>query len=229
MANSCLLLAPPRPPLVLAGGSETVLGRSPDCTLTVPSPRASRRHAVVRREGDRVLLRDLASTNGTWLNGDPVTLERELRSGDRIEIGDTIVTYCCLEADRMADSAAGDSAQTMLSLRTSPPAPAPDALRGDLAQIPLFAVLQMLEMGGQSGRLDVSHGERPGRIWLSGGQVVHAETEKEQGLPAALSIAGGECGRFEFASGETAEAESFAASVTEVILEATRLLDEARG
>ena len=55
----------------------------------------------------------------------------------------------------------------------------------------------------------------------------HAECAKTSGFEAALTLAQADAGRFDFAPGSPAPEHSFGASVTEVILEATRLLDEA--
>jgi hypothetical protein len=101
------------------------------------------------------------------------------------------------------------------------------ALRGDLAKIPVFAVLQMLELGGQSGCLLVEGHEGECGLWLANGRLIHAETAKLRGMEAALEIAQTSAGRFEFAPGSPPPERSFEASMTEVILEASRLLDEA--
>ena len=73
-------------------GAVTTLGRDESCTVVVDDPGASRRHAEVRITHDgphlQVVLRDLGSTNGTYLNGEQVGSE-ELRRGDRITLGRT--------------------------------------------------------------------------------------------------------------------------------------------
>src|SRR5262249_60321498 len=60
---------PGRRPLVLAVEHEVEFGRDCDGLLLV-DPEVSRRHAVVRLEGDTLVLEDLGSTNGTTLNGE---------------------------------------------------------------------------------------------------------------------------------------------------------------
>ncbi len=65
-----------------------VIGRGPDCQLKVASASISRSHASIERRGHRLFLRDLASTNGTLLNGRPLrNRETEIRDGDRIRVG----------------------------------------------------------------------------------------------------------------------------------------------
>lgn len=92
--------APRRAPVTLevAGrrvpltGAVSTIGRDESCTVVVDDPGASRRHAEVRITHDgphlQVILRDLGSTNGTYLNGEQVGSE-ELRHGDRITVGRT--------------------------------------------------------------------------------------------------------------------------------------------
>ena len=53
----------------------------------VADPSVSRRHAQLRRDGKRWLLRDLGSRNGTRLNGARVTEEIEVRPGDQLSLG----------------------------------------------------------------------------------------------------------------------------------------------
>ncbi len=56
-------------------------------------PRMSVRHAELRVEGARVLLRDLGGGGGTRLNGKLLLEERELSAGDVIRLGDTLLVY----------------------------------------------------------------------------------------------------------------------------------------
>ncbi len=220
-----MLFVPPQPPLRLEPGRETVIGRSAECELRVPSVAASRRHAAVVRRGDEVFVRDLGSTNGTLVNGEKIVGERALEAGDRIEIGGVVVTFCRIDASLAGlDSTPVD--RTVISFEPAR-APAASALRGDLAKIPMFAVLQMLEMGGQSGCLTVESHDGECGLWLAKGRLVHAESAKRNGLEAALEIAQTSAGRFEFTPGSPPPEQSVSASMTEVILEASRLLDEA--
>jgi FHA domain/Domain of unknown function (DUF1707) len=64
------------------------LGRSRDCDCVLAEPSVSRRHAELRREGERWLLRDLGSRNGTRLNGVRLLDEAEVCPGDRVSFGD---------------------------------------------------------------------------------------------------------------------------------------------
>lgn len=220
-----LLFAPPEPPLRLERGEEAVIGRSRDCDLRLRSGEASRRHAAVRQDRRGAVVRDLGSTNGTFVNGVRIEGRHRLAPGDRIEIGDAVVTFCRVEGESdPAFPTDEHEAQTMVFER---PALAPEALAGDLAQIPLFAVLQILEMGSQTGVLEVRGDDGTGRLWMVDGAPVHAETEKAEGFDAALALATTQRGRFDFAPGEATATRSFDVSTTGLVLEASRLLDEA--
>jgi hypothetical protein len=225
-AEGPLLFAPPLAPVRVEPGREVILGRSPECALQLPAAGASRRHASVAWRGGAVVLRDLGSTNGTYLNGERVSQETALRSGDRIRIGGLEILYCCVEAGTAVSNTSAASSSTVVSFWPGTGTSPAEALRGDLQKVPLFAVLQMLEMGRQSGCLAVETSGGEGYLWLEEGRIVHAEGAKKIGLDAALAIAQANAGRFDFAPGSPAPERSLSASVTEVVLEATRLLDE---
>lgn len=63
-----------------------VIGRGEDCDVVLPERPISRRHAEIRREGNRYLLRDLGSKNGTCLNGREIDGPVPLQDGDEIQI-----------------------------------------------------------------------------------------------------------------------------------------------
>jgi DNA-binding response OmpR family regulator len=69
------------------------IGRAVENDVVVTSRRVSREHARLRREGWRVILEDLGSTNGTFLNGERVLNPVELRDEDRIRIGDVTFVF----------------------------------------------------------------------------------------------------------------------------------------
>lgn len=76
--------------LKIVPGTRYTIGRSPDADLVVDSSLASKRHAVIQAEGDRFLLQDLESSNGTLLNGRVIHNE-PLSVGDEIFIGNEVI------------------------------------------------------------------------------------------------------------------------------------------
>jgi predicted component of type VI protein secretion system len=63
----------------------TLIGRHPECDVLLDSLRVSRRHCIISAENDAVVVRDLGSMNGTWVNGRRVARSR-LRPGDEVSI-----------------------------------------------------------------------------------------------------------------------------------------------
>ena len=68
------------------GGDFVTIGRAPSNQIVVDHPSISAHHALLLRTGASYSLKDLNSTNGTWINGDCVT-DVELKDGDAIRFG----------------------------------------------------------------------------------------------------------------------------------------------
>ena len=84
--------------LVVVGGARTgeavpvphakfLIGRAEDCHLRPASELVSRHHAVILVDEAFVAIRDFASKNGTFVNGEKIKSEKELKAGDRLRIG----------------------------------------------------------------------------------------------------------------------------------------------
>jgi pSer/pThr/pTyr-binding forkhead associated (FHA) protein len=63
-----------------------LIGRGEGCQLRPGSDRVSRKHCLILVEEGRVLVRDLKSTNHTYVNKEEVTGDRELRNGDHLDV-----------------------------------------------------------------------------------------------------------------------------------------------
>ena len=88
-------------------------------------------------------------------------------------------------------------------------------------------MLQILELGRKTGLLAINASEDPGKLWLERGQPIHAETKQQVGFDAALSLVSAQSGRFVFEPLAELPDATIQASVTQLLLEASRLLDEA--
>ncbi len=75
---------------------DLVLGRGDRAEIRLEDPFASSRHARVYEQGNIVVIEDLDSTNGTYLNEELLQTARPLHPGDRVRIGDSEFTF---EAD----------------------------------------------------------------------------------------------------------------------------------
>src|SRR5262249_41585295 len=65
----------------------TSLGRHDDCLIRIKSSQVSRRHCEIFEIGGRLTVRDLGSSNGTFVNGKRVMGQQALKAGDELTIG----------------------------------------------------------------------------------------------------------------------------------------------
>ena len=77
----------------------TSAGRHPDSDIFLDDVTVSRRHAELERTGDGgVIVRDVGSLNGTYLNGDRIDGERPVSTGDELQVGKFKLVYVAGEA-----------------------------------------------------------------------------------------------------------------------------------
>lgn len=168
----------------------TVIGRKNTCGLRIPLTSVSRQHCEVVLEGDAATLRDLGSSNGTFLNGQRVQ-QAPLSAGDEITVGPVVFTVVIdgqpeditpTRTTLSSDSTAGFVAP---AIEDEPLGVDPDTDRADggavLAQAPGDAASDSgLDLSGFSDDSDISEvqDEAPG------------ELSEDEAL-AALSSAGG--------------------------------------
>lgn len=77
---------------------ETVIGRSPDCHVTIEDPLVSRQHARIVTDDQGARVEDLKSRNGVKINGAPMRGPTRLMDGDRIRIGTRELVFCEIKA-----------------------------------------------------------------------------------------------------------------------------------
>lgn len=70
-------------------GERVTLGTSSEADVVLADTAVSRLHAVIERLAGGWTIRDLDSTNGTWVNGRRLSGERPLRNGDDVRVGAT--------------------------------------------------------------------------------------------------------------------------------------------
>ncbi|MEM7261793.1 MAG: FHA domain-containing protein [Planctomycetota bacterium] len=92
------------------GGSEipipdtctVTIGRAEGCAIRSSNPLVSSYHAAITQLPLALLIEDKGSTNGTFINGEPIQVPTELRDGDKVQFGDnTLVVhlYACIEGE----------------------------------------------------------------------------------------------------------------------------------
>jgi Nif-specific regulatory protein len=101
-------------------GMEISIGRDPSNTICVDSSSVSRHHCAISRSEHELLIRDLDSLNGTFVNDVPIK-ERKLSKGDKIALGDSV--FVVVDEDEpveVQDGAAPDNTIVLDMVHLSP-------------------------------------------------------------------------------------------------------------
>jgi hypothetical protein len=106
-----------RHPLIKA---RTVIGRGSDADITIPDAGTSRKHVEVLWDGERAMVRDLGSTNGTQLNGRKV-MEAPLPPDSTITIGRTNIVFRVVPEASRAPRRPAEDATRMFDVREQGP------------------------------------------------------------------------------------------------------------
>ncbi|MBN2713528.1 MAG: FHA domain-containing protein [Planctomycetes bacterium] len=205
------------------------MGRTEDNDVVVRDTFASRHHAVVRSHTGRVIIQDLESRNGTWVNGERVDTA-ELKDGDRLEFGSQIYIYRDVEnsedqhlelfdfLDNNVDTAA---------IVTPDSAIPKNDFGGSVSAMPILEICQMAELSRRSGMLIVhpKKGEE-GKLYFDNGQIIHASTESLKGEDAAFEILARKDGSFRFHAMPERVEKNISRITSALLLEAMRRQDE---
>jgi pSer/pThr/pTyr-binding forkhead associated (FHA) protein len=196
--------------------------------LLLLDEKVSRKHAKISTHQGQVLIEDLASRNGTFVNGARIR-SVELKDGDQIAIGAATIKLVSLgEAKPRLPHPAASSAQA-----ASSPAPAVSPLiSGSISEMPLPDLLQLFDNSRKSGVLTIRSTQGIGKIYLREGQVYHAEIDANPVVKprkAFYRMFAWTEGAFDLKPlGEHVVAEEITESTTSLVLEGVRQLDEIR-
>lgn len=111
--------------LQIPPGKVICMGRNRDIELPLPDLKLSRRHCQIESGMAGYILRDLGSTNGTYLNGQRVSGEVSLRNFDRLLIGDTEIEFQSPEELEDLQTRVGAPEPQKLAAPAGPAATAP--------------------------------------------------------------------------------------------------------
>jgi pSer/pThr/pTyr-binding forkhead associated (FHA) protein len=207
-------------------GARVVIGRAANVDVVLVEDLVSRRHAEFEHQGDCVLLRDLDSTNGTFVNGERIR-ERVLEDKDRVLIGTSILKLVFSEGLRTTPASAQRRLADLERSRGTARAP---RMAGELEEIPLADLLQLLSNARKNGCLRVRGAAAFGKIHLAEGRVVHAELVHAPGLHPRKAFFRLLCtaqGRFSLEEPESLDfAGPLSHSAEELLMEAMREHDE---
>ena len=74
-------------------GQEVIVGRGEECEIRIDSDQVSRHHVRLRQDNGRWYVRDLRSSNGSWVNGKRLQREMRLREGTELRIADHVLVF----------------------------------------------------------------------------------------------------------------------------------------
>lgn len=95
-----------------------VIGRDRKAPISVQDKRLSRRHAALQYvEGEGFYLIDLNSTNGSFVNGEPVRYCTPLKDGDQVRLGSLAFTFFVCNASKISDSLPSDVLEQVYAAR----------------------------------------------------------------------------------------------------------------
>lgn len=131
-----LLLTTPEGQQVVELAAHNSLGRHPTNSIQLLDKIVSKEHCIIEKRGDRFVLRDLGSLNGTYVNGERVNGERALKHADDIALGSTRARFEDGPAAGAAMSAAGAVPGPNPRIPMQPTAPMPVARVGGYNAVP---------------------------------------------------------------------------------------------
>lgn len=141
------------PSVVKLDKLKLTIGRSSRNDICIGDPFASRLHAELRSEGDRVLLVDMGSANGTYLNGQRVNGTVKLEVGDLVRIGETEIEYAS------GDQGMLSGATVFLSGPAAAALPA-DTITSPISNRSTSDLLSSIQSGAISGEMRLPSGQR---------------------------------------------------------------------
>jgi predicted component of type VI protein secretion system len=101
------------------------IGRDPSNSIMIADPQVSRQHARITRRGGVIVIEDLGSTNGTYINGVRLTAPHALVNGDAVGLGEavTLTYYGAMQPSADTARALPGTAPQSHTPRTAPAQP----------------------------------------------------------------------------------------------------------
>lgn len=208
---------------------EIVVGRSSDLDMVLVEDMVSRKHAKISTHEGQLVIQDLGSTNGTFVNGEKIKKTR-LKEGDRVLIGTSILKVVTVSDGA---STSEDEAKRQLAAKAREKgAENRSAMSGSLEEVPVPTLLQLFSTSKRTGVLNIRAPQGVGKLFLRNGDVFYASINDDHDIgpkKAFFRIVGWTSGQFEFARPDTEPTQfvlELEDSTEELLMEATRQLDE---
>lgn len=205
---------------------EIVIGRSSDLDMVLVEDMVSRKHAKISTGNGQIIIMDLGSTNGTFVNGEKIRKTR-LKEGDRILIGTSILKVVAASGTPVSATHAKQRLEAVGKSEKQ------SSMSGTLEEVPIPDLLQLFSTSKRTGILHIKSQLGYGKIYLRNGNIFYASIDDDHDLgpmKALCRMVGWEQGNFEF--GPPEEGAEFMLeledSTESLLMEALRQLDEFR-
>lgn len=205
--------------------AEIVIGRGGELDIVLVEDMVSRKHAKITTQEGKIMIHDLGSTNGTFVNGEKIRRAR-LKEGDRVLIGTSILKLISTTG-RAPEEAGKNIDDDEFKAR-----PAEATMSGSLSEVALPDLLQLFSTSRKSGALQLDNNGDEGVIHLREGKIFYAtynDNEDLGPLKALYRMIGWSEGNFQL--GPPTD-EEFMLEIEEptdqLIMEGVRQLDEYR-
>lgn len=182
----------------LPADRHVVIGRASDLDMVLVEDMVSRRHAKISPVDGALMIQDMGSTNGTFVNGEKVQKAR-IKVGDRILIGTSILKVV---AGQGMDVSTEQAQRQLDAARDARPATTLQ-MDGDLAEVPVPDLLQLFATSKRTGVLRVTSTLGEGKIYLREGNIFYASIDDDHDLgpmKALCRLVGWDEGQFQFES-----------------------------
>ena len=211
---------------------QIVIGRSSELDMVLVEDMVSRKHAKITCAGGKILIEDLGSTNGTFVNGEKIKQSR-LKEGDRILIGTSILKLVAQGAGTagMDDAQAKRKLEEAAVLAAARQTKSSSSMTGKIEEVPLPDLLQLFQTSKKNGVLRVKD-EHEARIYMRQGKIYYAVIDENHDVGPSKSffrIISWEKGDFELLPPDEKDFMIELEESTEALLmEGLRQLDEIR-
>jgi pSer/pThr/pTyr-binding forkhead associated (FHA) protein len=220
----------PNKPVELKPDKTYHIGRGGGNEFYLPDYHASRNHAEIRWNGKAFVLKDLGSSNGTFVNGEKVD-EKTLAQGDEIQIGTHVLALRVEDSGKVEEEFERQSKEVQ-EWKTVLHQPAEGGLSGTIEDVELSQIVQVLEGGHKTGRLYITLTGASGSVYFKNGRIVAADYANEaegvslQDQEAAYVLFVATQGVFEFLVEPIEVEPRIAESPQALLMEAFRRADE---
>jgi pSer/pThr/pTyr-binding forkhead associated (FHA) protein len=205
---------------------EIIVGRSSDLDMVLVEDMVSRKHARIAYENEQIVIEDLGSTNGTFVNGEKIR-RAHLKEGDRVLIGTSILKVIATQdtgpTEQQARQNLADVAEKQSAKGTT------RTMSGSLEEVPLPDLLQLFATSKKTGVLVLRNEGDVGQIYLQKGIVAAATINDASSstMKSVFRMLTWQTGLFDLEpAGDGPIPEGQQIGVQEILMESLRQLDE---